>query len=1308
MFDKWSSHNPDATELIKWMNFPAPPPFGKGVVPSDMDMLAEISNLATNEAKVLQTRYHELRSNFYIRGQKFTAKALRPLACPPLTPALLARLCYLWGDNHGGEMAFREVLQGVSVCCRGSPKQFALLLFKTFDIDDKGFLDHSNIRMLLSVADELKHTRNRVRASNRERTISTASVTSKEEFEDEVPIELEDEADDLPPGDCPFQLGPNYGGDEEMLKTIFVWGDGVKLTVPQFSEWVEKARTTIDLIRRPLAFLGNTVFALRPKTLQEEGLVVDTQMRQDETTGLVRTHGNQCYLLSRAWFDVWRVYVGLTGSTNGEARAPGPIDNSCLLAKPASMMEKTLSSTKRTFTSRGLKKGLEEDRDFVVVSETVWAMLSLWYTGEPRLSRPIIARNGGSARIELYPLTVRVLQHVTSKNGGEKKESAEHKKDKGPHVSFLLLTECSRTQTIKQLAHSICIQQKGIKRGNAQLKVNSVRLWDYEDSSKPRLLEPEWEAGELHDGQTVLLEVRNKDLSWPSELAMATTGKGSKAPVETVFGSTVKREPGATGLSNLGNTCFLNAAVQCLSNTDVLREYFLRKCYRAEINRTNVLGSKGAIAIAQGQLIQRLWCGKTSVAPQRLRETVIKHAPQFQGYEQHDSQEFLNFVIDALHEDLNRIVKPPYVERQDSNLRPDHVVAAESWEGHQKRNRSVVVDLLHGQLKSTLRCKHCQFVSVSFDPFTFLTLPLPTENETTVDIKLTRQRGGVPEIFSVGVEQGCTFSAVKKKFADLIANDPDCNDVAPESILFIEFPGTSSQRLIDENHKIRQMKGHLLYAYEVRPNVVEQTLHEDHEDKFESDRICNSQSAESPPSTGVSLGESANVVERGDSPTTSLRRNSSDVGSKTQNIVDSAGEEARRFTIPGHVFAVHRKQESVATHFLTLPCRHQIFSSPILIPIEVTMTNSLLYDFVWAQVAHFLVPQFRAKVDANKDYPFELTQLGKTRVTCDPRKCSWGRFCSGCTIPNNDSVFNSHAHFIGIDWKPREYCLYFDVSQDTRFNLHSSVEAMKAKEKEPIELVDCLKAFTKEEDMSKDDLWYCPKCKEHRQASKKLDIWALPPVLIIHLKRFHMLNGRWVKSQRHVNFPVNGLDIFDHLENRPAYQPAPASVAPTSDLKRATTDAEESIAAGEGSAVERNDDSTPERSVSGSPVLGTIVPDIEKLDPHAKFYTDPKGPRMYDLTSMTIHLGIMGGGHYVAYAKNPNNKWYYYNDSSCKEVPAERVAREDGYCLFYTARGIDKERILPHCGDDQDGVGSDQEEEEEDGKLKRDGPCIIS
>lgn len=52
---------------------------------------------------------------------------------------------------------------------------------------------------------------------------------------------------------------------------------------------------------------------------------------------------------------------------------------------------------------------------------------------------------------------------------------------------------------------------------------------------------------------------------------------------------------------------------------------------------------------------------------------VGKFAPQFSGYQQQDSQELLAFLLDGLHEDLNRIKKKPYVEIQDSNNRPDQV-----------------------------------------------------------------------------------------------------------------------------------------------------------------------------------------------------------------------------------------------------------------------------------------------------------------------------------------------------------------------------------------------------------------------------------------------------------------------------------------------------------------------------------------------------------------------------------------------------------------------------------------------------------
>ena len=99
-------------------------------------------------------------------------------------------------------------------------------------------------------------------------------------------------------------------------------------------------------------------------------------------------------------------------------------------------------------------------------------------------------------------------------------------------------------------------------------------------------------------------------------------------------------------------------------------------------------------------------------------------APQFLGYAQHDAQELLSFLLDGLHEDLNRVLNKPPTSVSDSNDRSDHEVAAEHWQIHLQRNQSVIVDKFQGQFKSRVTCPTCGRISITFDPFMYLSLPL--------------------------------------------------------------------------------------------------------------------------------------------------------------------------------------------------------------------------------------------------------------------------------------------------------------------------------------------------------------------------------------------------------------------------------------------------------------------------------------------------------------------------------------------------------------------------------------------------------
>merc|ERR1739838_188817 len=75
------------------------------------------------------------------------------------------------------------------------------------------------------------------------------------------------------------------------------------------------------------------------------------------------------------------------------------------------------------------------------------------------------------------------------------------------------------------------------------------------------------------------------------------------------------------------------------------------------------------------------------------------------------------------------------------------------------------------------------------------------------------------------------------------------------------------------------------------------------------------------------------------------------------------------------------------------------------------------------------------------------------------------------------------------------------------------------------------KLFTTKEQLEKDDAWYCSRCKKHQQATKKFDLWNLPPVLIIHLKRFSYTRYYRDKLDTFVNCPLKDLDLTDFVLN---------------------------------------------------------------------------------------------------------------------------------------------------------------------------------
>ena len=704
--------------------------------------------------------------------------------------------------------------------------------------------------------------------------------------------------------------------------------------------------------------------------------------------------GEKAYIVASDWLVEWKRSVGFFRNDEPNGTTVGEIKNKKLIEKDGKLREYVF-----------------ENSDFQILSEGVFRKLEEWFGCDHEVTVPIVAADDG------LPAAVTHEVHLT--------------------VRYKDRKESVTTNNFTKVVDVVEAVKDKLKWDEDEL-----RVFDYFHKVVRERLDVEKTVGkcQLIDKQDVMIDSFS-DGMWLCDKKREEEEEAKKRVPE--FAGTLN---GKVGLNNLGNTCFFNSGTQCLMHTRVLARYMLDDCWKSELNIKNPIGMNGRLASAFASLCKETWRQSVScVAPRDLKHVIGQFAPQFSGWGQQDSHELVTFMLDGIHEDLNRCREKPYVEAILGDGKDNAATAADAWKRHLARNDSIIVDKIHGQFVSNIECPNCDAVTVVFDPY--MSLPIPINKPHTMK---------VPVVF------------VPYDFAEKGA------------ALRIEVPSNSVPDETSFGEEIAKIIG--------RPvNII----------------IGTRYSTSSPISWSKKIDSYS-----------------------TTYAFEVPDKEA--LYMCGSV----KMSQKAAWGFYT-SCKE--VSSPFLIQIpgkdvEEDQIRKLCHEklsTIWdvdedesAQIESMTEEKKKLMKDAvdPKDSLFEedeelVIEVGKPSTYYYSRDKKDGLTISEknpCMIDNTLTVTLNPKHKFSF---PKLTLNYEDVGQKSNSRT----------ERDSVTLAECFDFYREPEVLDENNKWYCPRCKEFVCARKKADIWKVPEVLIIQLKRFSGGKYNARKLDTYVDFP----DILD-------------------------------------------------------------------------------------------------------------------------------------------------------------------------------------
>ncbi|XP_069023520.1 ubiquitin carboxyl-terminal hydrolase 43a [Embiotoca jacksoni] len=563
------------------------------------------------------------------------------------------------------------------------------------------------------------------------------------------------------------------------------------------------------------------------------------------------------------------------------------------------------------------------------------------------------------------------------------------------------------------------------------------------------------------------------------------------------------KTPGVLGLKNHGNTCFMNAVVQCLSNTDLLAEYLGLEQYKSDMCRRRVNGevraeepqtARGEVTVQLASLVRALWT--LEYIPQlsvEFKSIVAKYGSQFRGNSQHDALEFLLWLLDRVHEDANlspdnnsSSSKTKANAKGPSSLKNPSSPSLASTQ-HPRSRHSFVQEHFQAQYRSSLTCPHCLKQSNTFDPFLCISLPIPLRQTRPMCVTLVFSTKG-QRYLRVGLAVPL-FGSLSCLRAMVAAE----GNISPNQVILSELYSTGFQRSFSDDDDLTKIAdSDVVYAFQAPPLSSRggSASHSGYHHSLPSSPYTSGPDGQRLPPSGTLSSEYLN------------QGSSSKVLLLICNTAGS-GQQAVRFGPPflmleDRSISWDQLQQSILSKLYYLMLNgSQAQNGGVLFKIRV-VGGSAAYSFLSPKDSR---PLYHPAVD---------------RVL---------KFCGPGGPP--------HVKLV-IEWEhSSKECMFGSIQEE----VVKDAESVRNQQQQHLQqhsctLDECFQLYTKEEQLAPDDAWKCPHCKQLQQGMVKMSLWTLPDILILHLKRFRQVGERRNKLSTLVRFPLTGLDMAPHVVKR--------------------------------------------------------------------------------------------------------------------------------------------------------------------------------